>query len=217
MLYLLAIKSLMFLFNVIITFSLLTRRNSLAYSIFVWIFAWAFTMFVGVLLYVLGVRDRITFYMLNITPIIASLLVFNEAYVRNIIVYFVIWEISTFTVSLCRWVSHILFPGLDPRAALLILFIVVYSSIIIINIKYFRLKIRKVISLFNAHNPIYTIIPVVGLLGFAKFFGNLKPTDSLKKFLLMLVSQAAIFLVYYFFFELICAKAIKNGESPKPE
>lgn len=200
MLYRLVLINITFLFNSIMIFSILKRKKAVLFVIVMWSLAWIIG--IGGIIYLIniGVKNRILFYLLNIPVLIAIILIFRESITQKVFVFFTMWQLSSFITAACKWIIAALLSGRDSGIFQLLLFVAIYSVIIPSNITYWSVIIREMLAVFDSEKPVYAVISFVGFILFVALFGTLTTTDSLQKFIFMILFQLYIALIYYLLF-----------------
>lgn len=200
MLYLIVLINITFLFNTILTFSILTRKKPVLFSVIMWSFAWIIGIGGAIYLIHIGVKNRLLFYLLNIPVLLASILVFRESFAQKVFVFFTMWQLSSFITALCKWVIAALLSGRDSGIFQILLFTAIYSVIIPSILAYWNAVFREALDVFDTEKPVYAVISLFSFVLFVALFGTLTTTDSLQRFIFMILFQLYIALMYYLLF-----------------
>lgn len=192
--------------QLIIEYSTLTRRYSTLTHVLVRAASLLFVYGGLYLLNFFGVRNYALFYLLPVAYVIACLLLFSESLSQKVFLYFFNWGITSFLSSLCAWLAYWLARGSAGEAMIrYLIYISSYVVIIPLYLKYFRTRVREMLSLFQKGRPIYAVYPMLTFVVFVLLFGPTIKPGSAFWFFMMLLFESIILFSYYLLFSQIYA------------
>lgn len=181
-------------------FVTLTKRNKLAVGITA---TAAFTVFVfgaSILLFRLGLFNDVLFYLFGMLFLLPFLYLFKESLAQKAFLFFMIWGVTSFISSLCNWVEFWLAPGPLSLAVKYGLLACCYMALIPLYLKFWRHRIRQMLSLFDKGGSLYAIFPFLAFVLFAALFGPRIRPSSLLRFAQMILFEGLLVLTYYILF-----------------
>lgn len=154
----------------------------------------------------LGVKDYATFYLLTAAYLLACLYLFEESLSQKIFLYFIVWGITSFLSSVFGWIAFWI-AGRSESATILryVLYASGYLIIIPVYLRFWRVRVKDMLSIFQRGTPFYALYPVLTFVVFNILFG---PTNSLRTpywFAIMVLFEAIVLFSYYLLFSQIYA------------
>jgi two-component system, LytTR family, sensor histidine kinase AgrC len=153
-----------------------------------------------------GVRNYAVYYLLTAAYIFSCIALFKESLSQKIFLYFTNWGITSFLSSLCAWLAFWIANGTGKET--LIRYIIYASSYVVIiplYLKFYRSRVKEMLSLFQKGNPFYAAYPVLTFVVFVILFGPTIKPGSAFWFVMMVLFEGIIFFSYYLLFSQIFA------------
>ena len=196
----LLLHTITFMGTVILVESTLTTKRARHVSVAIWFLNWLFVFGGYVLLYRLGIRDWLLYYLLSLSSFFLYFVLFEEGFAQNLFILAMLWGFASFLSSLCNWVTYWLHLGDSAIVVRCFLYLSFYAILIPLYRRYWRQSIRATLALFRKGTSIYALFPFVAFVIYVSLFGPMTETTSLRWFGLMMLFEFLIIFTYYLLF-----------------
>jgi two-component system, LytTR family, sensor histidine kinase AgrC len=186
--------------QLVLEYSTLTKRHSLASHIIVRTLAIFAVAFGYVALYQIGSTNLLAYYAVSAVHLCACLYLFRESPAQKVFLFFMDWGFTTFILSLCTWLGSWLVPDDEMLIVRNILYTCFLVIIVAVYVKFLRYRIREILAIFNKGQKIYAIFPFLAFSLFTMIFGPLKKLDTTEGFFPMMLFELFVVFCYYLMF-----------------
>ena len=183
-----------------VCYGTLTKRRSLAVHIGVVAIATALVFVEFAIPFRSAPAGAVIRYLSSLFLIFPVMYLFEESFAEKFFVFFMGMGGISFVWSLCDRIDFLPEPegsSLMMRSAFLLC---CYVVVITLYYKYWRHRIKMMLSLFNKGSPAYAVFPFIAFILFAAIFGPANEPTSWYWFVLMLLFESLVILMYYILF-----------------
>jgi two-component system, LytTR family, sensor histidine kinase AgrC len=130
----------------------------------------------------------------------SCLYLFEESIAQKTFLYFMDYSATTFLSSVCIWAgTRFASEGLAETVQSLLL-IAALLLFLPLYLKRLRPRVRHILGLFKASNPLYAAFPILSFVFFVLFFGPVNVPTTLRWFGIMMLYVGLVCLIYYMLF-----------------
>jgi two-component system sensor histidine kinase AgrC len=174
-------------------------------------FKWYFHVLLGIVLFlamIIGFRIANKFepyvelarYLVSATSILYSIILFKDTFRKKIFIFFMTWGISSFFRNLVNWIEHWLSPSPSTLIVHFGLLPIIYIILVVLFHLFWKQRIILMLNLFEKGNAVYACLPMFSFIVFAALFGPAHGPGDLKNFMLMILFQSLVILMYFILF-----------------
>ncbi len=204
------IPTITLLAQMVIEYSTLEKRRTPAVHLWVRGLSLAFVYGGYWLLGRSGARSFLAYYPLTIAYVLACLYLFEESLAQKLFLYFASWGVTTFVSALCNWIAVWLSGGDGRQAAFrYALYSCAYLVILPLYLKFWRRRVKEILTLFEKGNKIYAAYPFLAFILFTLLFGPASQPATFGRFAVMVLFEGLVVFSYYLLFSQLHAAYAK--------